>query len=209
DLQPQRTVALEMGAKGLVPALGLRWDAALFEARARDELVPFDIPGGNGRRYFRNAGRTVRRGGELGLQADAGPIAVQAAYTYSHFRYADYTVGTTSYAGRRIPGVPEHALATTLALRRGTATFSATADVAGPMDVDDANSAQAPGRTILGLAVSNLMELGRLRIVPLVALQNLGGARSVGSVSVNAAGGKFFEPAPGRTLLVRLALGRT
>jgi hypothetical protein len=27
-------------------------------------------------------------------------------------------------------------------------------------------------------------------------------------VSVNATGGKFFEPAPGRTLIVRMALAR-
>ena len=46
------------------------------------------------------------------------------------------------------------------------------------------------------------------RLAPLVALQNIGGVRSVGSVSVNAAGGKFYEPAPGRTLLVRVALTR-
>jgi iron complex outermembrane receptor protein len=208
ELQPQRTVALEVGSKGLLPTLGVRWDLALFEARARDELVPFDIPNGAGRRFFRNAGRTLRRGGELGVQGETGPITLQAAYSYSRFRYVDYTVGTTSYAGRRIPGVPEHALATSVALRRGTATLSGTVDVASAMDVDDANSAQAPARTILGLALSNTVELAGVRVAPLVALQNLGGARSVGSVSVNATGGKYFEPAPGRTLLVRLGLSR-
>jgi iron complex outermembrane receptor protein len=208
ELQPQRTVALELGSKGLLPGLGVRWDVALFEARARDELVPFDIPNGGGRRYFRNAGRTLRRGGELGVQADAGPFSLQTAYTYSRFRYVDYTVGTTSFAGRRIPGVPVHALASTLGLRRGAATLSASVDVAGPMDVDDANTAQAPGRTLVGLAVSNTVCLGAVRVAPLVGLQNIGGVRSVGSVSVNATGGKYFEPAPGRTLLVRMALSR-
>ena len=208
DLQPQRTVAFEVGTKGLLPAIGVRWDVALFEARARDELVPFDIPNGGGRRYFRNAGRTRRRGGELGVQADAGPVAVQAAYTWSRFRYVDYAVGATSYAGRRIPGVPEHAVASSVALRHGTASLAATVDVATAADVDDANSAQAPGHTILGLALSNTVQLAGIRITPLVALQNLGGVRSVGSVSVNATGGKYFEPAPGRTLLVRLALAR-
>ena len=208
ELQPQRTLALEVGAKGLLPSTGVRWDIALFEARARDELVPFDIPNGGGRRYFRNAGRTLRRGGELGVQAEAGPLSMQTAYTYSRFRYVDYTVGTVSYAGRRIPGVPEHALAAALSLRHGGATVSATADVASALQVDDANSAEAPGRTLVGLALSRTMELSGVRVAPLVALQNLGGVRSVGSVSVNATAGKFYEPAPGRTLVVRLAVGR-
>jgi iron complex outermembrane receptor protein len=42
----------------------------------------------------------------------------------------------------------------------------------------------------------------------MAALQNLTGVRYVGSVSVNATGGKFYEPAPGRTLLLRLSIAR-
>lgn len=208
DLRPQRTLTLELGTKGLLPALGVHWDMALFQARAQDELVPFDIPGGAGRRYFRNAGRTVRRGGELGLLAESGPLSLQAAYTYSHFRYADYAVGATSYAGHRIPGVPAHSLTGEASLRRGDVTFSATADVASAMDVDDANSAQAAGRTILGIAAAGRLRVGSADLAPLVALQNIGNVRSVGSVSVNATGGKFYEPAPGRALVVRLSLAR-
>jgi iron complex outermembrane recepter protein len=173
-----------------------------------DELVPFDIPGGAGRRYFRNAGRTTRVGAEAGGAAEIGRLSLQAAYSYSRFRYVDYVVGTTSYAGNRIPGVPEHALAATAAVHAGSLAVSGTADVASAMDVDDANSAQAKGRTILGLALSNTIRVGGVQLSPLVALQNLANVRSVGSVSVNATGGKFFEPAPGRTLLVRMALAR-
>ena len=208
DLQPQRTVTAEVGAKGIATWAPLRWDVALFDARARDELVPFDIVGGNGRRYYRNAGRTVRRGAELGVDAQAGPVAVRGAYTYSHFRYADYTVGTTSYAGNRIPGVPEQALALASSVRRGVFTWSATADLASALDVDDANSAQAPGRVLFGTAVGAALHAGGTVVRPLVAVQNLGGVRSVGNVSVNASAGKFYEPAPGRTLLVRVAVAR-
>jgi iron complex outermembrane receptor protein len=208
ELQPQRTVAMELGSKGLLSMAPVRWDVALFEARARDELVPFDIPGGAGRRYYRNAGRTVRRGGELGLEADAGGLGVRVAYSYSHFRYQEYIVGTTSYAGNRIPGVPEHALATTLAWRHDDLTLSTTADIASAVDVDDANSTQARGRTMLGVGAGTTLRVGGARLLPLVEIQNVTGVRTAGSVSVNATGGKFFEPAPGRVLLVRLGVSR-
>ena len=208
DLQPQRTITFELGAKGLLAGTGVRWDVAAFEARARDELVPFDIPNGNGRRYFRNAGRTLRRGAEAGLDAEAGPVAIHVAYGYSRFRYERYVVGTTSFAGRRIPGVPQHALMTSAAMRAGGLTLSATADLASTVDVDDANTAQAPGRAIFGAAIGRELRVGGARLAPLLAVQNIGGVRSVGSVSVNAFGGKFYEPAPGRTLLVRFAVTR-
>ena len=208
ELDPQRALSLELGAKGVLAGSALRWEVAAFQTGARDELVPFDIPGGAGRRYFRNAGRTRRVGAEAGAVSEIGRLSLQAAYSYSRFRYVNYVVGTTSYAGNRIPGVPEHALAATAAVHVGSLTMSGTADVATAVDVDDANSAQAKGRTILGVALSNTIRVGGVSLSPLVALQNLANVRSVGSVSVNATGGKYFEPAPGRTLLVRMALAR-
>ena len=211
DLQPQRTVAMEVGAKGVLlawmPAV-IQWDAALFEARATDELVPFDIPGGGGRRYFRNAGRTLRRGAELGVEASSRLLELRAAYTLSRFRYVDYTVGSASYEGRRIPGVPVQSLATTISVGDEPLRFSMTADVAGAVDVDDANSAQAPGHTSIGAAVAANVFVGAVRVAPMIALQNIGNARYASSVSVNASGGKFYEPAPGRTLVLRLSLAR-
>jgi iron complex outermembrane receptor protein len=208
DLQPQRTLTLEVGTKGILPALGVRWDAALFQARAEDELVPFDIVGGQGRRYFRNAGRTLRRGGELGLPADAGPLSRQTSYTYSRFRYVDYAVSGTSYAGNRIPGIPVHALAAEASLRQGPVTFSATADAASGMMVNDANTAETPGRVIIGAAVAGHLQAGDAILSPMVAVQNLGDVHYVGSVNVNANGGKYYEPAPGRALVVKLSVSR-
>ena len=158
--------------------------------------------------YFRNAGRTLRRGAEVGVDAEVGRVSLRAAYDYSRFRYESYVVGTTSYAGRRIPGVPEHALMTSATVRAGGFTLSTTADLAGTVDVDDANTAQAPGRAIIGVGAGRELLVGGARLATLVALQNVGGVRSAGSVSVNATGGKFYEPAPRRTLLVRIALTR-
>ncbi len=208
DLQAQQTVTLEFGSKGFLGGLPVRWDLAVFDSHVRDELVPFDIPNGNGRRYFRNAGRTLRRGGEAGLDGETGRLTWHAAYEYSHFRYVNYLVGATSYAGNRIPGIAEQALAAAAAWRLGDVSLSATADLAGAMDVDDANSARAPGRAIFGIAIGREVRLAGATLAPLVAVQNIGGVHSVGSLSINASGGKFYEPAPGRTLLVRFALAR-
>ena len=180
----------------------------MFDAHVKDELVPFDIPNGNGRRFYRNAGRTSRRGAEFGVEAQTGVVGLRAAYEYSHFRYVDYLVGTTSYAGKRIPGVPEQVLRTSATVHVAGMSLSTTADLAGPADVDDGNTAQAPGRAVFGAALSRNIQVGGARLSPLVALQNIGGIHYAGSLSVNAAGGKFYEPAPGRVLLVRFALAR-
>src|SRR5438132_3568380 len=56
DLRPQFSTTYEAGAKGLA-AGRIQYDVAAFNTEVRDELIPFEIPNGNGRTYFRNAGR--------------------------------------------------------------------------------------------------------------------------------------------------------
>jgi len=79
DLKPQYSTTYEAGAKGLALSR-VQYDAALFDTEVRDELIPFEIPGGNGRTYYRNAGRTRRRGAELQLGTDIGAGSLNTAY---------------------------------------------------------------------------------------------------------------------------------
>jgi iron complex outermembrane receptor protein len=44
-------------------------------------------------------------------------------------------------------------------------------------------------------------------LAPFVAVQNVFNRRYVGSVVINAAAGRYYEPAPGRNLMVGLTLG--
>ena len=208
ELQPQRTVTFELGTKGLFAGTGVRWDVAAFEAHARDELVPFDIPNGNGRRFFRNAGRTLRRGGEVGLDAESGPFAVHAAYEYSHFRYVELRRRHDVVCGKA------HSRSARARAHDGRLVARRRNDAVGDGRSRDHDGRRRcehgtrAGPAIFGVSIGHDVRVGGAKLAPLVAVQNLGGVRYVGSVSVNAAAGKFYEPAPGRVLLVRFALSR-
>ena len=129
DLKPQRSTTYEVGVKG-IGSTGLQYSAALFATGVHDELIPFDIPASGGRRYFRNAGRTSRRGVELGLGGTIRALDLSGAYTYANYRFIDFTVDTAHYAGNRIPGIPRQTLQGSAALRTGGATFVTEAQVA-------------------------------------------------------------------------------
>jgi iron complex outermembrane receptor protein len=51
---------------------------------------------------------------------------------------------------------------------------------------------------------------GRQFVTPVIGVQNVLDREYVGSVSVNASGGKYYEPAPGRLIYAGLtvAIGR-
>src|SRR5690242_15782146 len=109
DLKPQFSTNYEVGAKGLGLSR-VQYDVAVFDTEVRDELIPFQVLNGNGRTYYRNAGRTRREGAEVSGGTDVGPLSLSAAYTYSHFRFLDFLSAGTQMAGHVVPGIPEQQL---------------------------------------------------------------------------------------------------
>ena len=205
DLKPQRSLTYEVGVKG-VGRVGLQYNAALFATGVHDELIPFDIPGGGGRRYFRNAGRTSRRGVELGLGVAIRQLELSGAYTYANYRFVDFTVDTAHYAGNRIPGIPRQTLQASAAFRSALATLVTEATLADRMFVNDANSERSPGYAIFNVrAVSSALWNGSGAELTLGA-QNVFNTKYISSVSVNAAGGKYYEPGTQRSIYVGLSL---
>ena len=203
-LDPQRSRTVEAGAKGTL--FGMSYDFAAYTTSVRDELVPFEITGGTGRRFFRNAGRTRRRGVELAVGADVGRLELRSAASYSDFEFVEFQTSTADFAGKTIPGAPARFAEASAAWTAARLQLGAYGRFASSIFVDDANSARAPGYEILSLRARGTIRIGTLSLEPGFALENLFGRSYVGAVSVNAAGGRFYEPAPGRTLIATLAM---
>jgi len=205
DLKPQRSLTYEAGLKG-VGANGLQYNTALFATTVHDELIPFDIPGGNGRRYFRNAGRTSRRGFELGVGATVKQVELGGAYTYANYRFVDFTVDTAHYAGNRIPGIPRQTLEASAALRTRFGTLVTESTLADRMFVNDGNTESSPGYAIFNARVVSSAIWNGSGVELTFGAQNLFSTRYISSVSVNAAAGKFYEPGSQRSIYVGVNL---
>lgn len=208
DLQPQLSTTYELGLKGIV-LTRVQYDLAAFDTEVHDELIAFEVPSGNGRTYFRNAGRTRRQGIEAEMQTDVSAFTIAASYTYSHFRFREYTVDSASYAGNTIPGIPAHQVqaSATYHYRSLFATIEGQGKTA--QFVDDQNTARAAGYAIMNLRAGGTALFGRPWLAPSIGLQNVFDKHYIASVAINAAAGKYYETSPGRALYVQLtaALG--
>jgi iron complex outermembrane receptor protein len=206
ELDPQRSVTYEVGVKGILRS-PVRYDVAVFDTRVRDELIPFEIAGSEGRQFYRNAGRTSRRGAEVGMAAAVGPVEIGASYSYAHFRFREFVVGETDFAGNAIPGVPRQQLQGSVTYRPGR--FFATVEGVAQSGVyaDDANTARAPGYEVMHLRVGATALFGLPWLSPVLGVQNVFDRTYVGAVAVNAAREKYYEPAPGRIVFGGLTVG--
>ncbi|HXT15112.1 MAG TPA: TonB-dependent receptor [Gemmatimonadaceae bacterium] len=209
DLKPQYSTTYEVGGKGIVLSR-VQYDVAVFDTEVRDELIPFEVPGGAGRTYYRNAGRTRRQGFELEGGTDVGSVTFTTSYAFSNFRFRDFVNGAAQFAGNHIPGIPEHQLQAAATYHIGRGFVVAEGISKSQVFVNDANAASAPSFGILNLRGGATAVFGRPWLSPVVGVQNLFDKHYIGSVAVNAAGAtvaatKFYEPAPGRTWYVGLS----
>jgi iron complex outermembrane receptor protein len=73
---------------------------------------------------------------------------------------------------------------------------------------DDANTASNPAYTVVDLRASVTHAAGDAVFEPFLAVQNLFDERYNGSLVVNGFGGRYYEPSPGRNLLVGVSVRR-
>lgn len=218
-LEPQRAWSYEVGARGRFAAR-VAYSVALFQADVRGELIPYEVAAP--RFFYRNAGSSRHRGVELGADVSAFEgVSLNATWTYSDYRFRRYsfTTGGQTFTldGREMPGVPKHWLHLTLRGRppatRGAwveveQTYSSGYLVGDTVSTSAATSRVAPWwSTSLRLGWEGDGAGGRMGLAPFLGVNNLFNHSYVSSVVINAARGRYFEPAPGRNLYLGLSLG--
>jgi iron complex outermembrane receptor protein len=205
-LEPQRTRTTELGTQAFI-GQHVKADVSLFRAVVLDELVPFDVPNQPGRRAFRNAGRTTRTGAETSVRAQWSAVDVGAAYTLSRFRFDRYDVGTVSYAGKAIPGVPEHYGQVFATVRRGVVWSGLEVTASSEASANDAGTVSGAGFAAWNWRAGvDATTVGGLRVQPTVSIENMFDRRYASSLVINATRNRFFEPGLPRRISFLMSL---
>ena len=208
NLSPQRTLTVEVGAQSIVSGF-LLLDIAAFRSRVRDELVPYDVPNMPGRRAFRNAGRTSRDGVETSVRMRNSIFDSGLSYSYSHFRFDQYTNGSLNFAGNQIPGVPVNQVQawTTVTATRAYATIDMS--MASRSSAADAANVFAPGFAVWNArgGYRSAMLAGRVSFEPTAGIDNVFDRKYARSVVVNATRARFYEPGLRRQVWVGVRVG--
>ncbi len=193
-LKASRSTHGEVGAKWRSDG-GHGIEAALFDIKTRDEIVVDTNVGG--RSTFRNAGNTSRHGAE---------IAYSGQWTQRLHATLSLTALSARFdSGNRLPGTPERSAFAEVVYTPVAGMHAAVELVhIGRLFVNDANEDSAPAATLVNLRAGMRRRFGALEIEPLLRLENATNRKYAGSVIVNEANRRFFEPAMPRTWLASL-----
>jgi iron complex outermembrane receptor protein len=205
-----RSNNVEWGLKG-APADGLRYAIAAFSTRTKNDIVVRTNAGG--RSAYGNVANTRRDGLEASLEAKiASRWAVTASAARINARFGDAfltcaaapctTPNLPVAAGNKLPGVPATTAFVELRWRTPANTAALEARAQSKLFVDDRNTDRAGGYAVFGLSAAHTFNVGATKPRLFARVDNLLDRRYVGSVIVNEANSRYFEPATGRTWLV-------
>jgi iron complex outermembrane recepter protein len=208
-LKAARSNNYEVGVKAGKGAI--RAELAGFYIETHDELAV--LQNFNGRTVEQNIGDTARHGVEFAVDADwIDGLAARAAYTFIRAvvgQAYQTCVGTpclpvTVEPGSYLPAVPRNALYLGLTWSYAPAGFSTAVEEQGRAGIfaDDRNTAFAPSYWETNWRGGFTQQTPRWQLSETLRLDNLTNRSYVGSVIVNASGGQYFEPEPGRTALI-------
>lgn len=190
-LEPMISTSWELGSKGVAlergPVGRLDYDVALYWIEVKNDLVPF-----NGGAYFETAGKTRRRGAELGLRwKPLSWLEGRASASWSKNEYVEYrpdtsTVNPVDFAGHTIAGLPRAMFDGSV-----TATHASGASLAVELRsvdgvfADDANTFGTRAYSVLGATAALERRAGATSWRVFVRGDNLTDADYIESVFIN------------------------
>ena len=197
-LKPATSTNIEVGSKWFASDYTYT-NIALFNINTENEIV---TQSGGTYATYRNAGKTTRQGIEISAETLLNNnLSLFAAYTYLD---AKFDTSSSFSPGSFIPGTYRSQLFAEVAWKHQPIGFQTALEMRYNSKVyaNDANTASVDDYTIFSLRGQFRQKYKDWTVTEYARIDNIFDEKYVGSVRVNDANSRFYEPAPGRNWIM-------
>jgi len=219
SLEPENGWNLEAGLKGRYLNTRLQFQGSIYRFGLNNAIVRRVDK--NNTEYYVNAGKTRQSGAEIWLRYELLPseppgrptdsyfqqATLSASYSYQPYRFLDYQAGDQNYNGHPLTGVPKNIAVFSLRLVNKNGLYlHSMVNSTSRIALNDASTVYAAAYTLWQAKLGYRFAIHRLAFNLYVGLDNiLDQAYSLGN-DINAYGGRYFNPAPGRNYYAGMQL---
>lgn len=208
SLKPSTSENFEIGTKTYITD-NTRANLTLFYTKTDDEIVVSQIDSAN-RSIFANANKSVRKGAEASLESTfENNISTYFAYTFldAKFDSAFNSANGLIESGNRIPGTYSNQIYGEVSWKYAPLGFYSALEARynSKVYVNDRNTDSASSYTLYNVRAGFQQTLNNWVIKEFVRVENLTDKEYIGSVRINDANSRFFEPSADRNYLVGLS----
>ncbi len=201
NLKPENTISLEIGSRGWAFNHFLEYDISLYQMWIRDLLLPYQLKP-NGPIYYRNSGKTRHKG--INILSAIHPLrnfSFQVAYSLANAKFVKArTLSGEPLKGKFIPGIAEHRVSATLQWLPKPFWLELQGQFVSSYPINNLNTAYNDRYFTVDFKFSykKIFKNSGVIVTPFININNIFDTQYSGSVVVNASGGDYYLPAPGR-----------
>lgn len=208
SLKPSTSENFELGTKAYITD-NTRANLTLYYIKTDDEIVASLTDAAN-RSIFANANQTIRKGAELSLESSFNNnISTYFSYTLLNAKFdSDFTGATGLIAsGNRIPGTYSNQAYGEIRWRYEPLGFYTALEgrYNSKVYVNDRNTDAASSYAIFNIRAGFEQLVSNWMFKEFIRIENLTDKEFIGSVRINDANSRFFEPAAERNYILGLS----
>ena len=203
-LEPAKAINYEGGWKSQ-HAKG-SFELTAFYIESTNEILPYELEAFPGRSFYRNAGATERYGVEIAAAYQWHKWGLQASLTQARYQFAAQESAT--HAGKILPGLPSSQGFIQLQYSSAQSwEWLFSGDHTGAFFANTANTIEIASFQRLRLQGQKSLTLPWGEVAVFGGINNLLNTTYYDNIRLNAFGGRYYEPAPGRNFYVGVSLG--
>lgn len=208
SLKPSTSENFEIGTKAYITD-NTRANLTLYYIKTDDEIVASLTDAAN-RSIFANANQTLRKGAELSLESNFNNnLSTYFSYTLLNAKFdSDFTGATGLIAsGNRIPGTYSNQAYGEIRWKYEPLGFHTALEgrYNSKVYVNDRNTDAASSYAIFNVRAGFEQLISNWMFKEFIRIENLADKEFIGSVRINDANSRFFEPAAERNYLLGLS----
>ena len=204
DLDPSKAINYEFGWK-TQNSLGY-FDATAFFIQSSNEILPYELEAFPGRSFYQNFGETTRYGLELTAAYKLNQWGFQGSLTQAKYKF-DAENKEMNPDSKNLPGIPN----SQIFLQVDYSTISKwkwvlSAERIGRFYANNSNSVEIKSFEKVRFQLQKTVQLAWGGLDFYGGINNLFNTTYYDNIRLNAFGGRFYEPAPGRNFYLGLSL---
>ena len=171
----------------------IKLEAVIFHISTENEILPYELEQFPGRTFYRNAGKTIRRGLEILGSKETDSYKAVLSYSFSDFIFDSYVLDGSAYNGNRLPAIPKHHAFFSIKYKfNSTIGAEIKSKYVGKFFADDKNSNEVDAYSIFQYRVWKDFKNYSLY----AGVNNLFNKKYFDNIRINAFANRFYEPAP-------------
>jgi iron complex outermembrane receptor protein len=209
NLKSQINMGFELGFSLFDTQKNSNIDIVYFKSITNDEILSYEDEKFPNQKFYNNAGKSKRNGIEITGFYTFNRTIISSSYSLGKYIFKEFVDDGSDYSGNKIPGIPNEILTLSVEHKTNNELFlNVNIKNIGTMYVNNSNTIKVNAFNTFNFKIGKEFKLSKSILYPYLIVSNIFNKEYFDNIRINAFGGRYYEPAPKRTIFggIRITL---